>query len=396
MDGSSGEDIRENTERFSVFSYSYNSKYLRCMILLSFYTSDVMLASDIPDINIFTDHDYVDFRLLSGGYPLLEGRYYALNGKATVTDISSLVENYLAGNTDNPLAEFVVEASYDDELAEKEFTALYCNVATGMSDPADWLLQNFLTLTKSRRIAPDDFINLMWYAYAKESLAFRVLATYVDAEGNRGTSSYIASGNGIVASGGEVFSQYIYLDQVCDTIKNATKLSAITLLSVTAQCGDRSLTCFVDKSLADIVPFYYLNCFGVPEHISLPRTTTAKVKCDRSVATLSKTSQFYDVTTSKEYEVESGPLTADECLQVEQMFTSPLVRVPLTFGGIIFETDFDALYTILITDFTSELSDSDEKLNSVKFTWRYADNRPKVNISEDSEVFTTEFNPTFN
>ena len=78
------------------------------------------------------------------------------------------------------------------------------------------------------------------------------------------------------------------------------------------------------------------------------------------------------------------------------MFTSPLVRVPLTFGGIIFETDFDALYTILITDFTSELSDSDEKLNSVKFTWRYADNRPKVNISEDSEVFTTEFNPTFN
>ncbi len=368
------------------------------MIQLSFYTSDVMLASDIPDINIFTDHDYVDFRLLSGGYPLLEGRYYALNGKATVTDISSLVENYLAGNTDNPLAEFVVEASFDDddELAEKEFTALYCNVATGMSDPADWLRQNFLTLTKSRRIAPDDFINLMWYASAKESLAFRVFATYVDAEGNRGTYSYVASGNGIVASGGEVFSQYIYLDQVCDKIKAATELSSVTLLSVTAQCGDRSLTCFVDKSLADIVPFYYLNCFGVPEHISFPRTTTAKVKCDRSVATLSKTSQFYDVTTSKEYEVESGPLTADECLQVEQMFTSPLVRVPLTFGGIIFETDFDALYTILITDFTSELSDSDEKLNSVKFTWRYADNRPKVNISEDSEVFDSNFNPTFN
>lgn len=368
------------------------------MIQLSFYTSDVMLSSDIPDITIYTDHDYIDFRLLSAGYPLLEGRYYAINGKATIPDISSLVENYLAGNTDNPMAEFVVEASHDDddELAEKEFTALYCNVATGLYDPADWLRQNFLTLTKSRRIAPDDFINLMWYATAKESIAFRVLATYLDADGNRGTYSYVYSGNGMVASVGEVCSQYVYLDNVYNAIKSATKLNAVTLISVTVQCGDRSLTCFVDESLADVAPFYYLNCFGVPEHISLPRTTTAKVKVDRSVATLSKTSQFYDITTSKEYEVETGPLTADECAQVEQMFASPLVRVPLTIYGYNFETDFDALHTILITDFTSELSDSDEKLNSVKFTWRYADNRPKVNISEDSEIFTNEFNTTFN
>lgn len=368
------------------------------MIQFSFLTSDVMLSSDIPDIIIFTDHDYIDFRLLSSGYTLLEGRYYAIDGKATVTDIGSLVENYLAGNTDIPLADFVVEASFDDddEMAEKEFTALYCNVATGLFDPADWLRHNFLTLTKSRRIAPDDFINLMLYAAPEESLTFRVLATYLDADGNRGTYSYIASGNGLVVTVGDVYSQYIYLDNVRDAIKSAMNLDAVTLLSVTVQCGDRSLTCFVDKSLADVAPFYYLNCFGIPEHISLPRTTIAKLKVDRSVATLSKTSQFYDITTSKEYEVETGPLTADECAQVEQMFASPLVRVPLTTYGYNFETDFDALDTILITDFTSELSDTDEKLNSVKFTWRYADNRQKVNISEENEIFDTNFNNSFN
>lgn len=45
-----------------------------------FYTPAVVLSSDLPDITIFTDHEFVDFRLLAGGYALLEGRYYALDG----------------------------------------------------------------------------------------------------------------------------------------------------------------------------------------------------------------------------------------------------------------------------------------------------------------------------
>ena len=44
-----------------------------------FYTPAVVLSSDLPDITIFTDHEFVDFRLLAGGYALLEGRYYALD-----------------------------------------------------------------------------------------------------------------------------------------------------------------------------------------------------------------------------------------------------------------------------------------------------------------------------
>ena len=143
------------------------------------------------------------------------------------------------------------------------------------------------------------------------------------------------------------------------------------------------------------VPIFYLNCFGVVEHLALPRTTTVKVKTDRSLASLGKTSQFYDITHSKEYEVESGPLTADECLQVEQMLTSPSVRIPYGPDVALYDTDFDALIPILITDFTSELSDTDEKLNSVKFTWRFAENRPKVAVPESPGIFNDKYNPTF-
>ena len=60
----------------AVFSRLYTSYYFRSMIRFGFYTPAVVLSSYLPDITIFTDHEFVDFRLLSGGYPLLQGRYF--------------------------------------------------------------------------------------------------------------------------------------------------------------------------------------------------------------------------------------------------------------------------------------------------------------------------------
>ena len=124
-------------------------------------------------------------------------------------------------------------------------------------------------------------------------------------------------------------------------------------------------------------------------------STTEKVKSDRSVALLGKTSEFYDISHSKEYEVESGPLTADECLQVEQMLTSPSVKIPFGPNTAVYETDFDAMLPILITDFTCEFSDTDEKLNKVKFTWQHSANRPLMDAPLTAGIFDDKFNPTY-
>ncbi len=237
---------------------------------------------------------------------------------------------------------------------------LYCDKATGLYDLADWLRENFLTLSPVRRLAPDSFINMSWYTTEKEGISFRVYATFINDKGMRDTYFYVNSGNGMIAHINGILNQYVYLSDVRQKIMEVKKIASLTLLSVTVRCGERSATFFIDPALADVVPFYYLNCFGVVEQLSLQRTTTEKVKTDRSIATLGKSSRFYDVTTSKEYEVKSGPLTSDECLQVEQMFTSPTVRIPYGIYSTLYENDFDALATILITDFTSELSDTDE------------------------------------
>ncbi|MDE7031718.1 MAG: hypothetical protein K2O79_00760 [Muribaculaceae bacterium] len=152
--------------------------------------------------------------------------------------------------------------------------------------------------------------------------------TFVNDKGHRDTYQYVKSGNGQIAHINGIMSELIYLSDIRQKIISAKKIESLTLQSVTVRCGERSATFFIDPALADIVPFFYLNCFGVAEQLSLQRNTTEKVKSDRSIATLGKTSCFYDVTTSKEYEVESAALTSDECLQVEQMLTSPSVRIP--------------------------------------------------------------------
>lgn len=365
------------------------------MIRFGFYTPAVVLSSDLPDITIFTDHEFVDFRLLAGGYALLEGRYYALDGSTVVSDISSIIEHFLAGNTDNNLFDFKLEAKAGGDAATANLNVLYCDKSTGLFDPEKWLKENFLTLSPFRRLAPDSYINVSWYTTEREGISFRVYATFINDKGQRDTYQYVKSGNGQIAHINGIMSELIYLSDIRQKIISAKKIESLTLQSVTVRCGERSATFFIDPALADIVPFFYLNCFGVAEQLSLQRTTTEKVKSDRSIATLGKTSCFYDVTTSKEYEVESAALTSDECLQVEQMLTSPSVRIPYGSNVALYDTDFDALIPILITDFTSELSDTDEKLNSVKFTWRFAENRPKVAVPKSPGIFNDKYNPSF-
>jgi hypothetical protein len=58
-------------------------------------------------------------------------------------------------------------------------------------------------------------------------------------------------------------------------------------------------------------------------------------------------------------------------------------------------TDSLVLATVLITDMTCEMQDGDEKPNSLKFTWRYANDRPFIQLAASSGIFTSPYNPVF-
>ena len=56
---------------------------------------------------------------------------------------------------------------------------------------------------------------------------------------------------------------------------------------------------------------------------------------------------------------------------------------------------FDALRSVLITDSTSEIADDPEKPNTVKFTWRYAENRIAQRNPLGLGIFTEPYDFTF-
>lgn len=109
-------------------------------------------------------------------------------------------------------------------------------------------------------------------------------------------------------------------------------------------------------------------------------------RADRPIGVLRQRSK-------EEFEVQSGALTADECALAEQLFSADDVRV--TYESQPDDADFDALRPILITDFTCEMAGLPEKPNTVKFTWRYATNRPTLTNSVADDIFTNAYNVTF-
>lgn len=170
----------------------------------------------------------------------------------------------------------------------------------------------------------------------------------------------------------------------------AARPDNIALLSFTVRCGQRSVTCFVDNSLTDLESFYFRNCFNVWDSATLPVETTAKTDVERSLAIINDKSRFYNQSTAKTYEVEAGPLTSDEADWIDQLFSShDVFRIEPDPTN---SYDPLLLAPILITDATCEIQDGDEKLNKVKFTWRYTDNRPIVRLSASSGIFTEPYN----
>ncbi|MBR6747247.1 MAG: hypothetical protein IKL83_07720 [Muribaculaceae bacterium] len=365
------------------------------MIRIGYYSSGIIFSADLPDIQVFTDHSFADVRLLYGGIELLSGRYYANNGTVTVHDIAPLIEQALSGDTEFNTAEFTIEACNDDEDAESvSFTAMFCNRETGLYDTAPWLTENFLTTVRTRRIAPNGWAHLSWYTTEREGIVLFVLITYLDDNGNRQTYRWLHSGNGQIAHINGVLHVYFSLDDLRNTLREKRKVNNPTLLSFTVQRGNRMATYFVDPALSDVPVFHFANCFNMLEQLPVQGVTTSKIKADRSIASLGKDSQFYDVTVSKEYETQTAPLTSEECELMEQMLTSNDVRIP--YGeGAEYENDFYAMKSIMITDFTSEIQDGDEKLNSVKFTWRFVHNLPSIALPDTPGIFNDKFNPIY-
>ncbi|MBR4218741.1 MAG: hypothetical protein IKR71_06820, partial [Bacteroidales bacterium] len=114
-------------------------------------------------------------------------------------------------------------------------------------------------------------------------------------------------------------------------------------------------------------------------------------------------STFYNQQNEKQYEVESSGLTVEQARWIEQLFYSHDVRMA-TKRTDFSEDDFgnynpQYMPIVLITDFTCEIHDEDGELNTVKFTYQFADRRTWLQTDyltvDHDRIFTEQYDPTF-
>lgn len=360
---------------------------------------DTLLTCQLGDVSILTDHQYLNVEFATATEVLLSGKFYATNSSVTLCDLRSLTELAIKA-TSFSVEKFYVRAMYDDEETEAAFTAVYCDRDIDIYDVEPLFKNHFLTAAKSRRIAPNSFVFLSFFARKGERLTYHIFCDYIlgTSKEERGTS--VERGHtsfvGGLANFSAVEGNVQTLTVLCSEVqKRASEIEGteVELVSFTVRCDNRAVSFFIDKSLSGLRCFFFRNAFNAPDLLYFPAVTTAKTSNDRSLAVLTDRSEFYDNTPKQEFEVQSGALTADECALAEQLFSADDVRV--TYESQPDDADFDALRPILITDFTCEMADLPEKANSVKFTWRYATNHSTLANLVHDDIFTNAYNFTF-
>lgn len=360
-----------------------------------FSQSSLHLSSRLPDIMVHTTNASVNVRLRCYGATLLDERYFPdESGNVTVRDLRSLVENHMR-QVDECNLQFTIEAfngSEDNELASEQINVLYCDRIVNVTDLDEVLRHQFLTAASALRIAPDGTFFLTYYGMIGDRTTYYFYCRYATADGGSEMASFLGGDSRVTLSADG--PQYI----ICTVAEVEARLKELmgnnaVLQSFTVRCGNRAMTYFVDRSLRAADAFYFRNCFNCIEQLTVPMETVAKQKVERSVAKIDRDSTFYNQSETVEYEVQSAALTADEAMLCEQLFASHDARVARINPWD--DNEFEVFDPILITDSTSERSDSDEKPNTVKFTWRYAANRPMLALGEPTGTFTEPYNFIF-
>lgn len=345
----------------------------------SFITTfrDVTFLSELGDIELSTDLEKVVVGLYNDGdygYEIYSTTLYSASRKVVLCDVRDLAESFML-KYDKTYMNLTVTCSDTENqiLCEYTFPILFSTHIIPI-DAKIFASSSFLTTLSSKRTSPGstEYLSVM---HDRERSYMEAHCVYRNEQGRISTSIVTLFDLGYEYPG--VDTVIISYDDIVGKLA-ALDSTVAKLLAYTITWGGRTFTFYVHDSNAD-VSFTFKNCFNVLETISLHAVTTTKTKIDRELALLRSKYAFYDQTTEKVYEVQTSPLTMDEAGWMEQLLCSRLVRLGT---GV----DASSLPLVLITDSSSEITDSNAELNRVKFTWRFQDKPPhNLNVAVPDE-----------
>lgn len=362
------------------------------MTLFNITSDRLTLTSMLDEITVHTDCEWLEIIIESRkGGRIFREVYWPYNGSFTIWDVSYVFENFMRSTGAVVLDDVTIKAYHRGALqAIASLNVIYCE-ALSESGSSDFE-RNFLTTSASRRVAPDSMVFL--FAYGDDVTHYSISYQYRIAG-----DEYTIFSDEITDLSPEEYDNLKSIRFHQNKIQfdarnknpNVSYWWQIEVVGFVVTCGRRSARFVVDKSLNDGITFYFRNCFNCPDFITLKAVTKSKTEVSRSLAKFGARAVFYDQVNEKNYDVETAPLLTSEAEFIDQLISSTEV-----YKIIPQDDDNFIAQLILITDSTCEISD-DDNLDTIKYTWRYADNRLHKSIQADSllRIFTYQFNQSF-
>lgn len=368
------------------------------MISISSKSNSPVFSSSLNSLEITTNRSFVNVKIIATkklSVVLYDEILWTYEGAVSIPDVKEIVESYMR-RENLPFVNIIVNVSYDvTDTDTAVFKVIYCeDLIVAGTDP-DVVTENiFLTTLQSRRIAPDASFSLYAFSESEPESPCSVYCNY----SVKDSSSEICELSAVVNKDERECIYFVDIDSYDLRSQIAAKIKAnpsdIRIISFSVALEGRYAVFFVDDSLEYGLNFFFLNVFNVIDSITIPAVSSHKLDVNRSLANLRGKHEFYDRSVEKVFEVQSGPLSFDEALFIEQLMASWKTLFAIPSAGFIEGRKQYALSEILITEANIGFSD-DDQTQSVKFTWRFANDCKPLFLDLPSRIYTKEFNKVF-
>lgn len=349
------------------------------MLRINYNPQEYVFTSSLPsEITITTDAASVAISIVCGSVTVFSSTFYPYKQNVMLYDTRFVIENYLK-KTGAPLTTFYILAVTSEmSVRTTERTAIFSNVNIAPGGASSFIKSKFLT-TQSSYTIPFEASQMLTFILIPNV----TMQCYVDClilpDGETTPRVVRLEEQPITSTTFRVKCYQFSPRSIHSQLKRNCKL-----LQFSIHRGVLSKTFYVTGRMPNLV-LYLRNEFNCVEYIYLTCVIKSKIDLDRSTATCLGTTSFYDDKSVYEYEVETSMLTFEEATRYSRLLLSHDIRIVDTFG----------VYAIIVSDISSELSDADNALNSIKFKFRYGTKRFHISLSIPNNIFTDPYHRTF-
>lgn len=350
----------------------------------------IYLTAHLPEeVSIETDAARLEVNIFVDDVKVFKSVYYPFDKMVSVRDIRSIIEasmcerqlvmatlkmeiyepkssvNTPTSVTIDENGNYVVTYGSDGSASPNasldNVKMVYCRFKSDISSEG-YLGCRFLTTRKSALMSHNGKLSLSNYTKAYVQGSNNALIYYSHPQVPEQIFSYHANLGKMQSATEKIVTAELSYDYFKSMVDQARGTNC-KVHGVEYRIGVRQFNIFfTDEKPTET--FVFLNAFNIMETAYLYNTTSIKTEVDRIEAVCGHRTQFYDETVKVKHEVETAPLTYDEAKWLNQMLTSKLVKRPISV---------DESAQVLISDISSEVTDSDKELIRIKFSWKYVD-----------------------